>query len=844
MKIVIVILIFMSSLLAQVDLEKVSLQLKWKYQFQFAGFIVAKEKGFYEERGLDVTLKEFDSSTDIIKEVEEGKVAFGISDSSLILESMKGSPVVAMMAIFQQSPFVLMGLKSKELKNIEDIEGKNVALFKTAQGITIDSMLKSKGISYNRKSERNKFDKLLNHKIDLISAYITNEVYVAKELGLDVVTFNPRDYGFDAYGDILFTSENMLKSNPEFVDKMYSATMKGWKYAFTHLDETVELIYKKYNTLHKTREALRYEAKILKTLSGYGKNFGAINREKVRSLSQIFSFMVNDNYNLSHLSNFIYKEKDLDDTLTQEELDYLKNKKIKVCVHPNMYPLEFIEEGKYKGMSSDYMHILSKNHPFNFELVLAKNDKEVFQNIAMSKCDLKPSVLHKYNLVSEYMNETELVNAKPFVLLTRNDKPFISSIEQLKGKKIAVKGEYYKKFLTAHYPSLDIVVIRDLKKIIALMKKDELFGYLEASIYANAIIEKYGFTMLKVNMKLLPHMLRLVMGVSKQEPQLLVILNKLLKKVSKDEKNTIVKKWSIEKYHTIIDYSLVWKIVAISVFIIVIILYWMLKYKGEIKRRKVAEKKLQYLNASLENKVKIEIKKNKKQQLIIFQQTRLAQMGEMLSMIAHQWRQPLAAINATSNTLYLKSKLGKLDTKEALKLSQNISSYSQHLSHTIDDFRDFFKPHKEKNETTYTKIIASVLGIIESSLTEKNIQLKQNLNCNEPFSIYSNEVKQVILNLIKNAEDALVERAIKDPTIEISSYTREERYILEISDNAGGVPEDIIGKIFDPYFSTKKDKEGTGLGLYMSKIIIEEHCAGTLNISNTKKGAKFIISFT
>jgi len=226
---------------------------------------------------------------------------------------------------------------------------------------------------------------------------------------------------------------------------------------------------------------------------------------------------------------------------------------------------------------------------------------------------------------------------------------------------------------------------------------------------------------------------------------------------------------------------------------------------------------------------------NKNKQMV--EQSRLAQMGEMISMIAHQWRQPLSAISATSGAINLKANFNKLDNDTAIELSSKINEYAQHLSYTIDDFREFFKPNKEKKETTYDKVIQSVLNIVQTAIENKNIQIIKKYNSDVVFNTYPNELKQVVLNLIKNAEDILLDNEIENPTITIT--TKEN--ILTISDNAGGVPPDIIPKIFDPYFSTKTKKNGTGLGLYMSKTIIEEHCGGSLSVSNSDEGAVFSI---
>lgn len=250
---------------------------------------------------------------------------------------------------------------------------------------------------------------------------------------------------------------------------------------------------------------------------------------------------------------------------------------------------------------------------------------------------------------------------------------------------------------------------------------------------------------------------------------------------------------------------------------------------------------LKQLNKTLEQRVKEEVDKNRQKDKQLLAQSRLAQMGEMLSMIAHQWRQPLAAISATSAVLELKAELGRVDEETVIKQSKKISQYSQHLSRTIDDFRDFFKPSKELKESSYNEIIESVLDIVGTSIENKNITIIQKLSTEYRFLTYPNELKQVILNILKNAEDILLEKNIKDPKIKIITYTKEGGNVLEIHDNAGGVSTEIIEKIFDPYFSTKLEKNGTGLGLYMSKTIIEDHCSGILSVSNDEYGAVFKI---
>jgi signal transduction histidine kinase/Txe/YoeB family toxin of Txe-Axe toxin-antitoxin module len=276
-----------------------------------------------------------------------------------------------------------------------------------------------------------------------------------------------------------------------------------------------------------------------------------------------------------------------------------------------------------------------------------------------------------------------------------------------------------------------------------------------------------------------------------------------------------------------------------SLLFVVVVLF------SDIDKKRIAlledkTQKIQELNKSLEDKIQKEVQKNREKDKQLLAQSRLAQMGEMISMIAHQWRQPLSAISSSANSILLKDRLGKLDNKITVELSNKIISYSKHLSSTIDDFRNFFKPNKEQEETTYTKIVEDVLNIVETSMGSKGIKIIKELDSDTTLKTYPNELKQVILNLLKNAEDILLEKQVQNPYIILQSKDKT----LKIIDNGGGIPEDILEKIFDPYFTTKSQKDGTGLGLYMSKIIIEEHCNGSISVKNSKNCAIFSIELS
>lgn len=258
------------------------------------------------------------------------------------------------------------------------------------------------------------------------------------------------------------------------------------------------------------------------------------------------------------------------------------------------------------------------------------------------------------------------------------------------------------------------------------------------------------------------------------------------------------------------------------------------------------------INQNLEKKIEEEVFKNREKDKHILQQSRLAQMGEMISMIAHQWRQPLGSISAVAASVKLKSVLNKFDLKteegrqeEKAFIAESmgkVEAYIQFLTHTIDDFRNFFKPDKQKENTTLIALVNRTLEIIGKALEINGITLKIENRTTQELLTYTSEVTQVILNILKNAEDIFKERETKNRQIDILIYAENGVQYLEIEDNAGGIKETILPHIFEPYFSTKNEKNGTGLGLYMSKTIIEEHCGGEIFATNSVLGAKFVIA--
>ena len=287
-------------------------------------------------------------------------------------------------------------------------------------------------------------------------------------------------------------------------------------------------------------------------------------------------------------------------------------------------------------------------------------------------------------------------------------------------------------------------------------------------------------------------------------------------------------------------------------------LKWEKRFLRERAARKDAEKLLEEksaeiytLNQELEEKIAREVSKNDEKQKMLFQQSKMASMGEMISNIANQWRQPLHAIKLISQKITLNKMLGyELDDELLQSVEKDIQKQVDYLNNTIEDFRNFFKPDKQKEEFKISEALQLTHNIIAATLKQKHIRVIFNTDDSLEITNLKNELMQVLINLIKNALDILEEKNLKEKLIFINTYEDENnKIVIDVIDNAGGIKEEILPKIFEPYFTTKHQSKGTGLGLFMSHEIITKHMNGqflALNHqyeyeNNTHKGALFRI---
>ena len=254
---------------------------------------------------------------------------------------------------------------------------------------------------------------------------------------------------------------------------------------------------------------------------------------------------------------------------------------------------------------------------------------------------------------------------------------------------------------------------------------------------------------------------------------------------------------------------------------------------------------LEKLNHSLKTKVKEEVSKNIAKEMLLFEQSKMASIGAMIGNIAHQWKQPLSIISITTSNIRIQNDLGILDVEKLPEETRLIEKQIEHLSNTIDTFRNFLKERKEFKEVILQDRIDVALNISSVVLKDSGIDLRNNINYLTPVkvSLVIGELAEVLINIINNAKDILIEKEIQTPWVQLDLIQDENKVIITIEDNGGGIPENILPKIFDEYFTTKSEDMGTGLGLHMSHQIITQSLKGRLYAKNSENGAKFFIEF-
>lgn len=531
--------------------ESVTIQLNWKNQFQFAGYYVARELGFYRDVGLTVFIREFDTDTVVTEAVLSKRAQFGVGRASLILESMKGKPITLLSAIFQHSPFVLLSKKRSDLQRVADLKGKRIMVTDDAVNMaSITAMLTANGIrAGDFIAQKHTFDieGLISGDTAAIAAYISNEPYQMGKRGLDYTIFSPRDQGFDFYSDILFTSREFYQNNPELVARFNHASLKGWERAFSNIEETVDLILKKYNTQNRSRDALLFEANRLKKLAyDEGIALGDIKPERVKQIAQVYRLLGLANQNLKIADLIFMPEKVSGLDLTPEERVWLQKHPV-IRVHNEMEwaPINFNRNGKPLGFSIDVMNLLAEKAGLKVSYISGPSWDEFMSMIKDKKLDVMLNIIDSVER-REFLNFTDSYFGFAQALFTRKDFPFIDSIKVLAGKKFAVPKGFYSEGLLKNHPEVEVVPVKNTAEAIQAVSNGSADVMLDVMPVVNYLSRQLLITNLKAGGsagfdegRVFP----LSLGVRKDWTILTDILQKALKSVTEPEMQEIRNRW-------------------------------------------------------------------------------------------------------------------------------------------------------------------------------------------------------------------------------------------------------------------------------------------------------------
>ncbi len=590
------------------------------------------------------------------------------------------------------------------------------------------------------------------------------------------------------------------------------------------------------------------------------------------------------------------------DPLSAEERAWLHaHPVIRFAPDPDFPPTEYFDStGRYNGITADILALVEKKLDIRFQVVRLRNWDEVINFARTRRIDFfaaseTPQRIQYALFTAPYM---EL----PAAIIAREKVKVPLTMANLKGMKVSVVSGYaVHEYIARNYPEVNLDVVADVQTALRKASFGTSDAFVENLATASYYIEREGITNLRV-IGDSGYTYRMAFASRKDWPILNRVLAKGLEQIGADEKKSIYRKWIPLETRSLFT-SKVFQTSLIATFATVILLMsgimvWnrtlarkvslrtgeLEKELAERKRmetelrdardelelrvsertseltsankllqreisvRKRAEEQLKQkkglleeLNDTLEKRVHEEVAKNRQKDIVLVQQNRQAAMGEMLDHIAHQWKQPITSLSLIVQDVADSWSNNAMSDESVEEAVGTAISLLEHMSQTIDVFRNFYRPDKERKEFNIKDSIDQALTFIAPALKFHRIRVELEADPEMAAIGFPNEYTQVLLNILTNTRDAVSARGVENPIVTIKAFAESNRAVVTIMDNAGGIPEPIIGKVFELYFSTREPGCSSGVGLYMSKNIIERNMGGVLTVANADQGARFRI---
>lgn len=565
--------------------EKVSLQLKWHHQFQFAGYYAAVEKGFYREEGLDVTLKDRDVSKNNVEQILEGESEYGIADSVLFLYQAHQKPIVIITPIFQHSPNVLITLKSSGIDSPYKLIGKKIAMYPNdADGLPLLAMLHETGVlekGIKRINTHFNIASLTNKEVDAHHGYVTNEPFAMLQKGIETNIIHPQHFGVDLYGDMLFTTQNELALHPKRVAAMKRATLRGWDYALKHKEEIIQLIHTKYAP-DKTIEQLRYEAEgIASVIDPSTIPLGTLDYGRFEYIQNLLKRhgLINS---AIPLDKYLYRDAQTGTVdLTAQEREWLRNHPvIRTAIDTSWAPFEYLDKnGVYKGLAADYIALISQKLGIRFEPYTGGVWKDAVAKMEKHELDMYPCA------TTTPQRETYAKFTNPYlnfrmVILTDEHTGYIDNVSRLKGKKIAVaRGYLSEEIFKRYYPHIERYEVDTIAQGLEAVASGKAYAFIDNTAAITHAIKNEGYTNLKIAGEL-PHRFELSMGVRNDWPIFVSILEKTLASITQEERDAIYAKHITIEYTQEISWRRIVQILIPLALFVSILLYYTRKLRN------------------------------------------------------------------------------------------------------------------------------------------------------------------------------------------------------------------------------------------------------------------------
>jgi len=825
------------------NLQKVTLQLKWKHQFQFAGYYAAIQQGYYREAGINVNLIEAVESQNPSEAVFDGRAEFGVSTSDILIMRSQGKKAVVLANIFQHSPQILLAAKKSGIQHVHDLIGKTIAMEQNAADII--AFLNDEGITTGKYIvDQHAFnaDKLINGQIDAISAYSTDEPFVLNEANFEYTIISPQMGGIDFYGDVLFTTEALIRKEPVLVEKFREASLKGWKYAMENPEEIIELIYERYSQRH-SREHLRFEANHMKNLIMPDVvEIGYSNPGRWESIGKTYKKlnMVNASFTLDGM---FYA-------------DYLKPK-----------------------MNIPWRLIAG----FLLILLVVASVTYFFYNVSRKlKNEIKSRLKIEKKLIESEEQYRSLVENSPDAIIIYKDGKIVFANKECLGLLRAGSTDELtgKPVLQFVHPDYHTIVIERMKNATtsekALPPIEEKLIRIDGSEVDVEIIAIPIQLLSKPAVQVIIHDLtgrRLSESALKESEEkyreMADLLPQIVFESDMQGKLTYVNKraFNVLGYPANYDIS---NLNTINLYIpedrpraienIKLCLmgqrdesneYTMIRFDGTLINVLVYSNPINKESQPVglrgiiiditDRKLANEQIKQKNDEL----QKLNATKDKFFSIIAHDLKSPFNSILGFSELL--KDEARDLDIDSIVEYAGIIHASARHTFGLLENLLEWARMQQgripyEPHEILFNNIVNQEFEGLKNSANQKNIELIKNIGVNLIITADENMVSTVLRNLVSNA----IKFTPKGGEVKVDARVEGDDVKISVSDTGIGITPETIEKLFkiETSFTTRgtESKKGSGLGLLLCKEFIEKHGGKIWVESEQGKGSVFRIT--